>query len=391
MENKFSLFSRLPKKHTHENMLKRKEWVSQRTGIQWDDSEKNSPEEYEGILENHLGFINLPIAIAYPLLIQEATYAQGKYVVPVVTLEGSLVSSMSRGMLASYRSGGVRTSHIKQSVSRSPAFFMKDIYQTKNFMDWVEKNFSKIKEVTDSGSRFGRLLKIDKYPLQKYVVLDFIFSTANAAGQNMVSICSLLGCEFIKSQTGKKYYLESNFSGDKKYSHLNVLRGRGHYVIAETKLTTSVLRRILGCEVKDFMEMYNMGLEASIFAGTTGIQLHIANALAGIYLAVGQDVACVAENSIGFSEVRTVEDGIVLSITMPSLTVGTVGGGTRLTQQRKNLSMLGCVDDEHSSKKLAEIICASALCLEISLISAIISGGWVNAHMRYGRSQTSKS
>lgn len=387
MKSNFSSFARLPKKHSQGSIDKRKEWVEKQTGISWDDDERNAPEEFEGILENHLGFMTLPIGIALPLLIKEGTYAEGEYVVPLVTLEGSLVSSMSRGMLASYRSGGLTTTHIKQSVSRAPMFILPSIKEVSGFMNWVDTHFNEIKQIADSGSRFGRLIKIEKYPIQNYVVLDFIFSTANAAGQNMVSVCTLKGCEFIKTKTSRRYFLESNFSGDKKHSQLNVLRGRGHYVMAETKLTTSVLKRVLGCETGDFLEMYALGMQASIYAGTTGVQLHLANALAGIFLATGQDVACVAENSIGFTQIRSVKEGLSLTLTMPSLTVGTVGGGTRLSHQKKNLTMLGCYNHEHSSKKLAEIICASALCLEISLLSAIVSGGWVNAHMRYGRTK----
>lgn len=386
-KNKISSFSILPKKHSLENIEKRKKWVKKQTNVEWDDNEKNQPEEFEGILENHLGFINMPLGIALPLLIKEASYAKGEYVVPIVTLEGTLVASMSRGMLASYRSGGVSTTHLKQAVSRAPIFILPSPREIPNFIAWVEKEFENIKKICAETTNYGTLLKIETFPLHNNVVLDFIFSTGNAAGQNMVSLSTLKGCEYIQAKTKKRFYLESNFSGDKKYSQLNVARGRGHYIIAETILTTSVLKRVLGCEIESFYEMSNLGMQSSTFSGTAGLQLHLANALTGIYLATGQDVACVAENSIGFTNVTKIKEGLHISLTMPSLTIGTVGGGTRLAQQRKNLTMLGCVDHDDSAKKLAEIIGASALCLEMSLLAAIVSGGWVRAHMRYGRQQ----
>jgi len=95
----------------------------------------------------------------------------------------------------------------------------------------------------------------------------------------------------------------------------------------------------------------------------------------------------VAENALGYTQIKGFNDGTDLhvSLTTPSLTVGTVGGGTRLKQQRQNLEMLGCTQGKDSSKKFAEIICASSLCLEISLLSAIISGDWESAHAKYGR------
>ena len=121
-------------------------------------------------------------------------------------------------------------------------------------------------------------------------------------------------------------------------------------------------------------------------AGTHGNAIHVSNALTAIYLATGQDTACVAENSIGHFTIEKVDDGITWRLTLPSLTVGTVGGGTRLNQQQQNLKLLGCNnDDEHTSRKLAEIIAGAALGLEISLGSAIMSHTWTSAHMKYGR------
>ena len=67
------------------------------------------------------------------------------------------------------------------------------------------------------------------------------------------------------------------------------------------------------------------------------------------------------------------------------MTVGTVGGGTRLLAQQQNLKLLWCHEGENSSKKLAEIICASALALETSLLSALASDTFTKAHMKYGR------
>ena len=80
-----------------------------------------------------------------------------------------------------------------------------------------------------------------------------------------------------------------------------------------------------------------------------------------------------------------VTDGIIFRLTLPSLTVGTVGGGTRLSLQQQNLQLLGCDNSEHSSRKLAEIIASATIGLEISLLSAIASHTWTSAHMKYGR------
>ena len=69
---------------------------------------------------------------------------------------------------------------------------------------------------------------------------------------------------------------------------------------------------------------------------------------------------------------------------MPSITVGTVGGATRLKQQRQNLELLGCTGKD-GSRKLAEIVCAAALSLEISLAGSIVSNEFASAHAKFGR------
>ncbi|MFQ5677746.1 MAG: hydroxymethylglutaryl-CoA reductase, partial [bacterium] len=78
------------------------------------------------------------------------------------------------------------------------------------------------------------------------------------------------------------------------------------------------------------------------------------------------------------------QDYLYATLTMPSISVGTVGGGTRLRQQKRNLEMLGCTG-KNSSKKLAEIVCACALALEISLGGAIVSDEFAQSHAAYGR------
>ena len=113
--------------------------------------------------------------------------------------------------------------------------------------------------------------------------------------------------------------------------------------------------------------------------------MHVSNALTAIYLATGQDTACVAENSIGHYQIEPLENEVKFRLTLPSLTVGTVGGGTRLSPQHQNLKLLGCDVGNDAAKKLAEIICASALALEISLFSALASHTFTRAHMKYGR------
>ena len=53
--------------------------------------------------------------------------------------------------------------------------------------------------------------------------------------------------------------------------------------------------------------------------------------------------------------------------------------------QRRNLELLGCAEGLHSARKLAEIIAATAAALELSLMAAVVSGTFAQAHRKYGR------
>ena len=384
MANKKSKYYIIPNGYTSDDTKNRLKWLKDKTGIDLDTNLENVPEDLKGIIENHIGYMKIPMALAGPLQV-DGGYAKGEYYVPLCTLEGTLAISMTRGMVATKRCGGIRVNHIKQELSRAPVFMFDDLKQADQFSGWIKRNFKSIKRIADSTSNYGKLLRIDRYPIQNYIILDFILDTGNAAGQNMVTLAAKVACDYIKNKTGADFILESGFNSDKKASARNMIMGRGHSVIAETTITNSVIRRILKADMLEMEKMQRVGPTVTRLAGTEGCHLHISNALTAIYLATGQDTACVAENAIGHYQTEPFEDGVKFRLTLPTLTVGTVGGGTRLLPQKQNLKLLGCDKGKHSSKKLAEIIAASTLALEISLFSAIASDTFTKAHMTYGR------
>ena len=374
----------IPKGYANEDTDKRLDWLSDKIGFNYDTDLSTTPEDLKGIIENHIGFMKIPMAVAGPLKI-EGKYANGEYYVPICTLEGTLALSMTRGMIATHRCDGIRVSHIKQELSRAPVFTFDNLNKSADFMSWIDKNFKVIKSVAESTTNHGKLLRIDQYPIQNYVILDFILDTGNAAGQNMVTLAAKTSCDYIKEKTGAEFFLESGFNSDKKASARNMIMGRGHSVIAETTISNSVIRSILDVDISNLKKYQEIGPTTTRLAGTEGCHLHISNALTAIYLATGQDTACVAENSIGHYQIEPQENDVKFRLTLPSMTIGTVGGGTRLSPQQQNLKLLGCDTGDTAARKLAEIICASALALEISLFSALASHTFTRAHMKYGR------
>jgi len=377
-----------PRGYKKEDTEKRKEWLEKKTGFHLNEAGPDNPEDLRGIIENHVGFMHLPMAIAGPLLIS-GTYAKGEYYIPLCTLEGTLTMSMTRGLFLTHLSGGIKTNHIKQELSRSPIFIFNDIDKSKQFISWINEHFDDIKREAETTTSHGKLLRIDKYPSQNSVILDFIYYTAEASGQNMVTIATHKACRFIienyKCDSGFRYYIESNFNGDKNPAYKSLLLGRSHYVVGSALIEGKFLRRLLRVNAKEYVDGWIQCTRGSQEAGIFGMNMHVANALTAIYLATGQDVASVVENTGGIIsyEVRNSDD-LFATITMPSITVGTVGGGTRLKQARKNLEFLGCIGKD-SSKKLVEIVCSCALALELSLGGAIVSDEFAFSHAKYGR------
>jgi hydroxymethylglutaryl-CoA reductase (NADPH) len=215
-------------------------------------------------------------------------------------------------------------------------------------------------------------------PIQQWVVLDFVYDTGNEAGQTMVTLATEAACRHIQQETGFHYYLESGYGSDRKPSRRSLMEGRGHAVTVEFSLDSQVLDS-LGVKSEAVLDFQQLALTSAQAVGMLGFNLHLASALSALYLATGQDTACVADNAVGFSQASPDGGGgLQFRMTLPSLTVGTVDGGTRLPAQKRNLELLGCGARLHDSRKLAEIIAACSAASELSLLTAVVSGRYAD-------------
>lgn len=84
---------------------------------------------------------------------------------------------------------------------------------------------------------------------------------------------------------------------------------------------------------------------------------------------------------------------MLMTVSMPSIEVGTVGGGTVLGPQQAVLEMLGLkgahpTQPGENAQRLARLIAASVMAGELSLLSALAAGHLVRAHLVHNRSQT---
>ncbi|WLI75804.1 phosphotransferase [Kosakonia sp. H02] len=340
-------------------------------------------------LEGFIGSVEIPVGIAGPLLIN-GQYARETFYAPMATSEGALVASVSRGASAITQSGGATAQVIGQRMMRVPRFEFRSVLDCRAFCAWAEDYFAEISTVVSLHSRFARLTQLSPRVIGNAVHLAFIYHTADAAGQNMTTTCTWQACQWMlahlpASLAPQRYILESNLSSDKKTSWGSFAQGRGTQVIAEATLTEEACRSQLRIAPAQLVEAFHGFCEGSVAVGMTGLNINTANAIAAMFTALGQDIACSHESSLSQLQMRlTPEGGVYCSITLPALVIGTVGGGTALPDQAECLAMLGC-QGTNGSQRLAEIIAAFCLALDISTLSALASDEFAKSHETLGR------
>ncbi len=344
-------------------------------------------------IENPIGAVQIPVGVAGPLLV-EGEYAKGEFYIPLATTEGALVASVNRGCRAVTLSGGARVRIVSDGMARAPVFWTPDVDTAVRLARWVEEHFEDVKREAESTTRHGKLLRVEPYIVGNNVWLRFVYFTGDAMGMNMATIATDKACRYIEENfpgTARCVALSGNMCVDKKPATINALRGRGKTVVAEAVVGREVVEKVLKTRPELIHEVnIRKNLLGSARAGSLSYNAHYANIVAAIFLATGQDAAQVVESSMGYTWTEITGDGdLYISVTLTSLEVGTVGGGTRLPTQREALSIMGVAGGGDppgsNAKKFAEIVAAAVLAGELNLLAALAAGHLAQAHERLGR------
>lgn len=364
------------------------------TGIYSFDAQRASRQH----CENLIGVTQVPTGIIGPLSIRgEYVSPDEELYVPLATTEGALIASTNRGCSALRRAGGAVVRVDDVGMTRAPVFRTSGVEETRRFVGWVREHEEEIRQVAEATSSHLKLEDIRTQAFGTSVFLRFRFTSGDAMGMNMSTIaCDRAVREVIEPGTDVPCVaLSGNYCVDKKPAAVNFLEGRGKRIHAEVALDGSVLKRDLKTNARALVEVqYRKNLMGSIAAGSMGFNAHYANLLAAFFVATGQDIAQVAEGAVG---VTTVEqrgpEGVYASVYLPDAPVGAVGGGTGLGTQAEALRLLG-IDPDHqgvgnAAMRLAEIVGATVLAGELSLLAALSSRDLARAHERLGRERKS--
>jgi len=331
--------------------------------------------------ENMIGYTQIPLGIAGPLKIIDK-----EYYVPLATTEGALVASVNRGCKAITQSGGVIVSSYHVGTTRGPVFQVKNLAESRKLFEFLKTNRDLLQTVAAKTSHHLTLKKVSSRGVGHYRYVRFAFDTQDAMGMNMVTIATSAMVTVIEKETGTKCIaLAGNYDSDKKPSWLNFIENRGMKVWAEVALSHEVLTKILKTTPQ---KMYQVWLSkcmiGSAMAGSMGFNAQYANIIAALFAATGQDLGHIGECSVGITTAEIVNDGLYISSYLPDVMVGIVGGGTGLATQKEALSIIGV----KTNQEFAEVIGASVLAGEISLLASLSEGTLAKSHQELARGGT---
>ncbi|XP_077479169.1 3-hydroxy-3-methylglutaryl-coenzyme A reductase-like [Stigmatopora argus] len=347
--------------------------------------------------ENVIGYMPVPVGVAGPLPLDGQ-----RFYVPMATTEGCLVASTNRGCRALAMSGGCHSRVLADSMTRGPVARLPSARRAAEVKAWLEsaEGLGAVRVAFDQTSRFARLEKMLVSLAGRNLYIRFEAPTGDAMGMNMLS----KGCEKALVRIQQQHAdlevlsVSGNFCTDKKSAAINWILGRGKCVVCEATVPAKVVREVLKSSTAALVELnINKNLVGSAMAGSIGgFNAHAANVVAAIFIACGQDPAQTVSSANCITQMEASGpqgDDLYISCTMPSIELGTVGGGTNLPPQQACLQMLGVQGSRpdrpgENARQLARVVCAAVLAGELSLMAALEAGHLVKSHMTHNRSQS---
>ena len=316
--------------------------------------------------------------------------------VPLAHTEGSLTLSMTRGAKAA---GVVKTYVLADRITRASCFVCADAAQAITLSGWLEGELPGLRDWLRSQddpklSKRAVLREAKTHVVGPMCHVLWAWTTGDAVGPNMMTRNAYaLNMGYVMEHAPVKperAILEANMGGDKKPSYEYFHSGHGKTVLAEAFLADDQIRRVLHTSAEDLEALSWAGTHGAVASGMQSVAFTPASAIAAAFAATGQDLGMVGTSSMAHGTARRVEGGLHATIRLPGLEVGTVGGGTTLPSARDWLASIGCAG---SGKvyRLAQIVAAAALCLEISASAAMATAGSENffrAHHERGGLRT---
>lgn len=345
----------------------------------------------ESNIENMIGAIQVPIGVAGPVEIDGEAIGE-ETVLPMATTEGALVASINRGCSSINAAGGATARVTKRGMTRAPVFSVAGVAEAEALVSWVRDHEAQLAATAESTTNHGELLDVTPYAVGNTVFLRFRYDTKDAMGMNMATIATGEAAELIEAETTASLVaLSGNLCADKKPAAINATEGRGRSVTADVTIPRAAVEERLDTTPEAIAEINTKKNHiGSAKAGSMGFNAQVANVVGAMFLATGQDEAQVVEGANAITTAEVTSDGdLYCAVSLASLEVGTVGGGTGLPTQSEALELLGVAGGGDpagaNADALAEAIAVGSLAGELSLLAALGSRNLTSAHAALGR------
>ncbi|MCU4717398.1 hydroxymethylglutaryl-CoA reductase (NADPH) [Halapricum hydrolyticum] len=341
-------------------------------------------------IENMIGVAQIPMGVAGPLPV-DGEAAGGSFYLPLATTEGALVASVNRGADAIRAAGGANATVLQRGMTRAPVFETSGVREAAAVADWIRASRDRLAAAAEATTSHGELREATPYVVGDSVFVRFVYDTKDAMGMNMATIATREAAEVIEAETPVSLVAVSgNLCTDKKPAGINAIEGRGRSVAADAVVPADVIEDRFGTSPDAIAEVNTRkNLIGSAKAASLGFNAHAANVVGAAFLALGQDVAQVVEGAHAITSVEVRDAGLYVSVTLPALAVGTVGGGTGLPTQSEALELLGLAGGGDppgtNGDALAAVLAAGALAGELSLLGALAGRHLASAHAEHGR------
>jgi hydroxymethylglutaryl-CoA reductase (NADPH) len=343
-------------------------------------------ESARGKVENLVGFAQVPLGIAGPLLLDTSQGRREVYV-PMATTEGALVASYSRGMRLLAAGGGARARVVGEGLTQNPVLVYPDAARAQAAAELALQRFDELAAIVRRTTSHGALVAIRPEAIGRRLVLALVFRTGDAIGVNMAArAADLVSAELAARTDALERYVHGQ-DVEKRANARALVEGRGRRAVADVTIPRAALESLARTTPEKMAACLRTYAVGYAQLGTQNWTVQSANGLAAVFLACGQDVAYVTESATGLLDLDLTPAGdLYASVHLPALLVGTVGGGTGQGTAAECLDLLGCRGAGRANL-FAEILAATVLAGDLSLVAAFTSHEFVAAHERLGRNR----
>jgi hydroxymethylglutaryl-CoA reductase (NADPH) len=343
-------------------------------------------EAARGKVENFVGFAQVPLGIAGPLRVDTSRGVREVYV-PMATTEGAMVASYSRGMRLLGSSGGARARVLGEGLTQNPILVYADAQQAARAAEVAAECFDDLQRLVAGTTQHGRLVALRPEVIGRRLVVSLVFTTGDAIGINMAARAADLCSREIAGRTGAERRYVHGQDVEKRANARALIEGRGRRVVADATVPRAELVERTRATPEDMVAIQRSYAVGFAGLGTHNWLVQAANGIAAVMIACGQDAAYVTESATGMLDFEVTREGnLYASVHLPCLLVGTVGGGSGQGTAAECLKLLGCTGPG-SANVLAEILAATVLAGDLSLMAAFASHEFVAAHEKLGRNR----